>query len=230
MSQADTSRFYPMGPPHQKYRPHPHPQQQHHHHQQQQQQQHRSRRQHHQQLQQHHHGIEITELNDHSDHEGFEDRKYKTLDMPRHHRSQQQSQDYNTNSLERGMLRRRLPDIPPSRSLPRPGKQPKVSSREQSDSRSRDRQLHDQKQRSQSHGDELQVRKKKSQFTSIGLIFSIFKELVNFEFVLKKRDLPFNFDHFFFNRIMTVVGSCPSSLNSNPGVLLQNTPDPMLTL
>jgi hypothetical protein len=96
-----------------------------------------------------------------------EDRKYKTLDMPRHRRNQQQQQqqchqdDYNTNSLERGMLRRRLPDIPPSRSLPRPGKHASSSSngktsREQSDSRSRDRQ--NEQKRSQSHGDELLVR------------------------------------------------------------------------
>ncbi|XP_059083958.1 uncharacterized protein LOC131881187 isoform X2 [Tigriopus californicus] len=66
---------------------------------------------------------------------------------------------YNTNSLERGM-RRRLPDIPPSRSLPRPAK------RGQSDSRSRDRNG-DQK-RSQSFGNELDESRRGNHYLSDG--------------------------------------------------------------
>ena len=84
---------------------------------------------------------------------------YRGTKMPPRSR-QRLEDDFNTNSLERGS-RRRLPDLPQgvvhSKSLPRPGKHSKRMEyyREQSDSRSRDR--NGEQKRSHSYEDELEV-------------------------------------------------------------------------
>ncbi len=117
-----------------------------------------------------------------------ENRRYRTLDPSSMTRSKSGgatssgvinvgdvSGVYSSHSLERGMLRRRLPDVPPSssatvqhvnsKSLPRPSKQQRqwnAMRREQSDSRSRERQetAEEKQKRSRSHGDELEDRRR----------------------------------------------------------------------
>ena len=134
-------------------------------------------------------------LTDLSNYTNFQhSRKYKTLDTRHSGRANNSShltEIGNTNSLERGMLRRKLPDLPqsqmmmmtstssssqmPTRSLPRPAKRPM---REQSDSRSRERVEQQQQKRSQSHGDELQVIWKNNLFLKLNSL-RIFLKLIN---------------------------------------------------
>lgn len=127
-------------------------------------------------------GVEITEMENYSDQENQE-RKYKTLDKaelrarnqeeemrkyrtidPRMPKQEESGVNYSCHSLERGVMRRRLPDVPlppeanvgyAVKSLPR---NLAKSKREQSDSRTRGIEgEEDKSKRSKSHGDELEV-------------------------------------------------------------------------